>query len=56
MDEAKSSDIMETSEIPAPPPPLTWRDGAIPALALVMALVFWACFSFVRCPTWGCWP
>ncbi len=53
MDENKSSDIMETNETPAPPPPLTWRDGAIPAMALVMALVFWACFSFVRVLDFG---
>ena len=29
-------------------PPLTWRDGAIPALALVLAVTFWACFGLVR--------
>lgn len=48
MDEDEKIDIMETNELPAAPAPLTWRDGAIPALALIMALVFWACFSFVR--------
>lgn len=45
MDEKKGNDIMETSELPATPPPLTWRDGAIPLMAVALAWLFWACLS-----------
>lgn len=51
MDEEKKSDIMATDATPAPAsppapePPLTWRDGTIPLLALGMAWLFWACFG-----------
>ena len=45
MDEAKQKYIMETKLAPAEP--LSWRDGAIPALALGLAWLFWANFDFV---------
>ena len=51
MDEEKKLDIMETDGALAPaedapsPPPLTWRDGAIPLLALAMAALYFSCFS-----------
>ncbi len=49
MDEEKKQDIMETET------PLTWRDGAIPLLALGLAALFWADFSPDRTdwPHWG---
>ncbi len=49
MDEEKRQDIMETET------PLTWRDGAIPLLALGLAALFWADFSPDRTdwPHWG---
>ena len=43
MDEEKKEDIMETYD--QPEPPLTWRDGATPLLALALAWLFWACFG-----------
>ena len=43
MDEAKEIDIMVTKPIPAGP--LSWRDGAIPLLAICLAWIFWACFD-----------
>ncbi len=53
MDEEKRFDIMET-KMP-PEPPLTWRDGAIPLLALGLATLFWADFDPARSdwPHWG---
>ena len=42
MDETANNNIMETNALP-----LTWRDGAIPALALVLAVTFWANFNIV---------
>ena len=44
MDEEKKTDIMETNISPSPPS-LTWRDGAIPLLALALAWLFWVCFG-----------
>ena len=51
MDENKS-DMMETAgasspaeAAPVPQMPLTWRDGAIPLLALAMAAFYFSCFS-----------
>ena len=45
MAEGQDNDIMETNEPPAPLPLLTWRDGAIPLLAIALAWLFWTCFS-----------
>ncbi len=44
MDEEKKTNIMETNTPPSPPP-LTWRDGAAPVLALALAWLFWECFG-----------
>ena len=44
MNEEKKSDIMET-DMPSSPPPLTWRDGALPLLAVALAWLFWASFG-----------
>ena len=44
MDEEKKSDIMET-DVPPSPPPLTWRDGAAPVLALGLGWLFWTVFD-----------
>ena len=54
MDEKKENNIMETNP-PSPPPPLTWRDGAIPLLALALSAIFWADFGPERMdwPHWG---
>ena len=43
MDEDKKKDIMETNK--PSEPPLTWRDGAAPLLAIGLAWLFWACFG-----------
>ena len=51
MDEAKQEYIMETK--PTPAEPLTWRDGAIPALAICLTWLFWANFDFVRVLDFG---
>ena len=51
MDEAKREYIMETKLTPAEP--LSWRDGAIPALALGLAWLFWANFDPVRMLDFG---
>ena len=51
MDEAREEYIMETKLLPAEP--LSWRDGAIPALALGLAWLFWACFDFARVLDFG---
>lgn len=51
MDEEKKIDIMETKT--PTPPPLTWRDGAIPLLALALAWVFWENFDLVRFADFG---
>ena len=46
MDKEEDNNIMETEEPASPPPaPLTWRDGAAPVLALVLAWLYWACFG-----------
>ena len=52
MDEEKKTDIMETN-VPPSPPSLTWRDGAIPLLALALAWVFWENFDLVRFADFG---
>lgn len=52
MDEEKKIDIMETN-VPPSPPSLTWRDGAIPLLALALAWVFWENFDLVRFADFG---
>lgn len=61
MSEENKNDIMETNitpetprerAVPAPAP-LTWRDGAIPLLALGMSLVFWASFDLERLGNFG---
>ena len=44
MDEAAENSIMETDSR-SPLPPLTWRDGAVPLLALALAWLYWACFG-----------
>ncbi len=51
MDEAKQEYIMETKSTLAEP--LSWRDGAIPALAIGLAWLFWANFDFVRMLDFG---
>ena len=51
MDEEKKIDIMETKV--SSPPPVTWRDGAIPLLALALAWVFWENFDLVRFADFG---
>lgn len=51
MDEAKQEYIMETKLTPAGP--LTWRDGAIPALAICLAWLFWANFDPLRMLDFG---
>ena len=52
MNEDKKDNIMETN-VPLPPPPLTWRDGAIPVLAVALAWIFWACFDLERIDDYG---
>ncbi len=54
MDGEKKVDIMETDKI-SPEPSLTWRDGAIPLLALGLAALFWTDFAPDRTdwPHWG---
>ena len=46
MDEERKDNIMETNS-------LSWRDGAIPLLALVLAWLFWECFDPVRMGDFG---
>ncbi len=48
MDETTENNIMETNS-----PPLTWRDGAIPLLALGLAWLFWTCFDPGRLVDFG---
>ncbi len=52
MNEDKKDNIMETN-VPPLPPPLTWRDGAIPVLAVALAWIFWACFDLERIDDYG---
>ncbi len=51
MDEAKEINIMVTK--PPLAEPLSWRDGAIPLLAICLAWIFWACFDPVRVLDFG---
>ena len=49
IESAETAAPAELEALPAPPPaPLTWRDAAIPLLALAMAVMYWQNVDWVR--------